>query len=295
MIAATSLQSFFHDVYRPCRLPGSCLGTIKQHQIAMRHFETFLGREPTLLDLDDDTAAGLLAWLIATKEQAPVTANKVLEKICAQWKLANRRGLVSTWPEVRRLREPKRQPRAWSLGQLSTLLDSCRQERGQICGIPADRWWYALVVVMYYTGLRIGAMLRLRCDSVDLEAGTLVAEAETQKQLAEQRFKLPPEAIDALRAIWSPKREFVFPWPKSITLLWRDFKAILERASLPSDRRSKFHRIRKTSASYLKKAGGNPTEHMGHSSAAVTEAYIDDDIAGSRSQCHLLPPPGGAS
>jgi integrase len=53
---------------------------------------------------------------------------------------------------------------------------------------------------------------------------------------------------------------------------------ILERAGLPKDRRCKFHKIRKTTASYYEAAGGSAQRLLDHSSPAVTRKYLDPRI-----------------
>jgi integrase len=60
--------------------------------------------------------------------------------------------------------------------------------------------------------------------------------------------------------------------------LWHKFGQVLARAGLPTDAKSKFHRIRRTVASYYEAAGGNATELLGHSSRKVTTAYLDKRV-----------------
>ena len=56
----------------------------------------------------------------------------------------------------------------------------------------------------------------------------------------------------------------------------------------PATRRDKFHKIRRTVASYFKKAGGDATELLGHSGPEVTKAYIDKTIVGKVHASDLL-------
>ena len=76
--------------------------------------------------------------------------------------------------------------------------------------------------------------------------------------------------------------------PKTLIRHYRD---ILRRAGLPSDAKDLFHKIRKTTASYIKAAGGNPTDRLGHSSDQVTKAYLDPRIAQPPRAVNLLPRP----
>jgi hypothetical protein len=66
------------------------------------------------------------------------------------------------------------------------------------------------------------------------------------------------QSLAALKQIRS-KDGLVFPWPWCQSYLWKAFGDFLKRAGLPHDGKSKFHRIRKTVASYAEAAGGNAT------------------------------------
>lgn len=283
------LRQFFEDCYRPRRLLGGSASTTRHYRILFAHFHNCLEREPMLTDLEEDTVCRFLAWLAA--RQSAVTANKYIEKLSAVWRYANRRGEVSTWPELPKLRQPRRVPEAWSLDQVGVLLSTCRLQTGQVAGVPAEGWWFALCVTLYYTGVRIGALLALRFSDVNFAAGTVTFRAETQKNFSDQKFSLPHLVLESLAAIEFPQRELVFPWPRSPNLLWGYYEKILDQAKLPNDRRSKFHRLRRTSASHLAAAGGNATQHLGHSGPGVTKAYLDPEILGDSKQCFLLPPP----
>ena len=117
--------------------------------------------------------------------------------------------------------------------------------------------------------------------------------AETRKfGLADKMSELPPVAVEALRAIGQPCRDLVFPWPKCESELWTQYGKILKRAGLTRDRKSKFHRMRRSAASHYEAAGGNATELCGHSTRRVTRAYLDPRIATVVQPARLLFTPG---
>ena len=80
----------------------------------------------------------------------------------------------------------------------------------------------------------------------------------------------------------------MFPWPYSYTYLWTEYGRLLRLAGLPSDAKSKFHRIRKTAASYAEAAGGNATAMLRHSKREVTEAYLDPRICQQQQPVDVL-------
>lgn len=62
-------------------------------------------------------------------------------------------------------------------------------------------------------------------------------------------------------------------------------------AGLPSGRDCKPQRLRRSHATHLKAAGGDPTLALGHSSEEVTRRYyLDPVILGDESPAALLPP-----
>lgn len=293
-----SLLEFFESTYAPIRLPAASPHTLKNFRIAIGRLERHLGRPPELSDLTDDTIAGL-AFAMGQSDVpgimvgSVVTLNTNLKKLRAVWNFAARRGVVPDWPEVGDVREPKRIPRCWSLEQFATLLKACQAAKGEICGVPASGWWHALHLFIYATGARYTAAMALRWRDVNLETGVVTLLAENQKQFADQQFRLPPFALEALAAIRQPEREAVWPWPSGGGRgVYYHYAELLRRAGLPNDdRKLKFHALRKLSASLLKAAGGDPTQHLGHSSPRVTAVYLVPEIVGVVSQCHLLPDP----
>jgi integrase len=219
--------------------------------------------------------------------------NKGLDKILAQWRFLQRKGIVSTYPEVRRLPEPTRIPKAWLTSEAERLLVACSETDGMIAGISAANWWYAIHLVIYDTGERIGAVLGLRWDDLDVDTGWLTIRAELRKGKKNPLMrKLRPGTLESLRAMILPKRDVIFAWDRNFTQLFPHYKKIRERAGLATDRRSGFHRMRRTVASYFKAAGGDATELLDHSARSVTQAYLDPRIVTQVQAMDLLPPIG---
>jgi integrase len=177
---------------------------------------------------------------------------------------------------MRTIRVPERVPRAWLIDEFRKLLVACEGEHGEICGVPASLWFRSILQAAYWTGERIGGLLALEWQDVEPQA--VVFRAEGRKgQRADIYRPIPPECYEAIMTT-KTKRKIVFDWDRSYTLIWHRLGRICERAGLPNDRMSKFHRVRKTSASYYAAAGGDPQTLMGHSSPAVTRKYLDPRI-----------------
>jgi integrase len=174
--------------------------------------------------------------------------------------------------------------------ELSRLLESCRRQSGTIAGISAADWWVGLHYVIYDTGERITAVRSLRLIDVDLVDGWVTFPAAVRKGGKRARVqRLHSQTIDHLARTVSPSRTLLFPWDRCEAMLYYRYKQILRSAGLPADHRSKFHRMRRTVASYFKRHGGDATELLGHSSRKVTEAYLDPRIVQQTQAVDLLP------
>ncbi len=152
----------------------------------------------------------------------------------------------------------------------------------------ANSWWTALLLVCFDSGERISAVMALTWDRVDLRTRWVRFRAEERKGGVEDSpVRLSRDAAAALRKLPHNSAE-VFPWPRSKTYLWHQYGRLLKEAGLPSDAKSKFHRIRRTVASYAEAAGGNATAMLRHSKREVTEAYLDPRIVKKQQPADVL-------
>lgn len=285
------LRAVYLDLYRPHKLAGCSEKTHRQYLVQFGHLERFLRRPATLGDLNDDTLIRCMGWL--RKSRSAPTVNKFRSHMLALWRFLARKHVVPVWPDVLALKEPERIPRAWSPDELGTLLAAARATEGRIGSVPAGLWWFALLLVCWDTGERITAVRLCRWDDLDFAGRWIYFPAENRKGgKRDRQFRLHPDTIAALKAIRSPARERVFFWPWTETSLWSHFTRILVRAGLPHDRKSKFHRIRRSVATHAEAAGLNATEILGHSCRRVTEGYLDPRFLDKPQAADVLFRPG---
>lgn len=281
------LLDFFETVYDPLRLRGKSELTRHHYRVQIRHFHRYLRRAPTLADLTDDGVARFLSWF--RKGRSPATVNKARNCLLAMWRLAARKTLVAVWPDVAPEPEPERVPRAWMPEELTKLFGACQLEEGEVGGVPAAKWFRCIHLCMWDTAERVHAVMALRWSDVDLANGWVIVPAEARKgKHRDKAFSLHPDTVAALREIQEPRRELVFPWPFDVSYLYVRYKKLLRRAGLPTDRKSKFHRMRKSAASYMEAAGGNATDFLDHSSRDTTKAYLDPRICHRQQASSLL-------
>ena len=267
------LQLVLRDFYAP--LTGVCDRTITLYGYTLRSWAEVLGRPPETTDLEELTVARFLAYRV--RKMSAATAAKDRAQIRAMWEFCARRKLCDTWPQLPRIIVPERIPEAWLTDEMKSILVSASEEQGRIGGYPAAAVWKAILLLCYDTGERIASVVDVRAS--DVRGCNVIFRAEERKGGRRDIMReLSVECADALLAIRRGPDDTAIPWDRHRTCLWRILKIILQRAGLPSDRRCKFHRIRKTTASYYEAAGGSAQLLLDHSSPAVTKKYLDPRI-----------------
>lgn len=278
-----TLAGVVRDLYAPLR--GISDRTVVIYEGTLRRLAEFLGHEPTLDDLDEIVIAKFLSHRVRTA--SPGSAAKDRACLRALWEFCARRKLTEKWPEVRPITVPERVPRAWLLDEFERLLAACNDEYGEVVGVPARLWFRAILLTAYWTGERIGALLTLEWGDVDNDA--ILFRAEGRKGRREDIYRpIPPECYAAIQAIRTNRR-IVFDWDRSYTLIWGRLGKICQRAGLPNDRMSKFHRVRKTSASYYEAGGGDAQQLLAHKNRGTTKRYLDPRIVKAQAATEILP------
>lgn len=192
--------------------------------------------------------------------------------------------------DPRDCRPPKivrRRPTAWRPDELARIVGACRMARWERGWGP--RHWEALTVAAYETGLRIGTLLLADVAHLDEHACTLYVPGEHQKSREETVHPLHRETAVMLATL--PRRDTrLFPWPFNRRVIWKRYGEILRRAGLPDTSRDKFHKLRRTSYTYVAAAQGVPaaTEHAAHR-GDLSEFYLDRQFVPRPSPLDALP------
>ncbi len=106
---------------------------------------------------------------------------------------------------------------------------AARTASGTIAGIPAMWYWPALFLVAFDSGERIGAIMALEWQSVDLPSGWICFAAETRKgQRADSMVPIAPDTVEAVRRLKRRAGGYVFPWPYHPTYIWKRLGLLLE-------------------------------------------------------------------
>jgi integrase len=233
---------------------------------------------------------------------SPITVNNYGARLFAIWRSAAETGAVARGPRVRKLREPRNKPDAWSIDELTRIFQAAAAFRSDawIGPVPSSLWWVAILSVTYETALRRGSLFAIQPADIDLKAGTLYVDGQDMKDGDGQEYQLSRGTVRALEQIWQPPRKFVFRTDLSINdkafgnMVGRDFKKILAAAGIqPSRRRSLhlFHKMRRSTATKVTAELGIAAAAalLGHSTEYVTKRYIDKSLLPGRNVTDVLP------
>lgn len=269
-----------------------CEHTRDQYRFAVNDLAKAIESDPCVSDLTDDSLCAMISHM-QSRGLAPKTINERAGRIRALWRWLADRGRVSTRPTIGNIPEPKRIPLAWSHEELSALFAACDEWVVDYEGVSGSRWWRSLHHVAWDTGERISAMLDCRWDWVSGEWLAIPAESRKGKT-SDRVYKLAPDTRRCLASMRSPDRELIWPWPLSRSSLWCHYRRLRKIAGLSLDRRSAFHRIRRSVATHAEAAGGNATELLDHSDRRLTkESYLDPRfLQGSHAVDYLFRPAG---
>jgi integrase len=296
---AMTLRELLHDRIAP--LKNLSARSVTMYDATLDRFRDFLSHEPAVDDLDDLTAAKFLRWRQTHqhskyKKISPASLAKDSAHLRSLWTwLAKKRwkksdGELIEFPDYARPRVPKPVPKAFNAAELAKLVEAARHRKGYIAGKPAAWYWVTKLQAMFQTGERIGAVLELRWEQVDLERHTLTFLAATRKGHRETITReITPALAKALAMQQGAPSERVWPWldDRKALSIYPSLKVLCRSAGVPYH---PFHSIRKATASYLKRAGISAKKQLGHSSEQMAEDhYYDEDITGRESNLGYLP------
>jgi integrase len=213
--------------------------------------------------------------LLELSNTSPATVNKELRHIRAALRKARKWGMLAEVPEIEMLKEPQHDPDFIDDATFKSLYEACDKmtRPGNMPYEPAD-WWRALLCFAYMTGWRIGEILELRREDLDLTTGVAKVAAEVTKGRREARIELPAAVIAHLKGI-EGFADRVFEWPHHERTLWADFAALKVEAGATFA--GAFHRFRFGFANAnVDSMDANLLQQlMGHQDPQTTRHYIN--------------------
>src|SRR5262245_33659904 len=232
--------SSFRQEYESKVLPGLAPRSQEEVKLVLNHFERIIKPERVY-----SLSTASIDLYIATRrtEQrkkkggllSSVTINSNLRHLKSVLPVAVDWGYLQALPKFRFEREPKKLPRYVTGDHFAAIYSTCDQAkkpRGHSERGGAD-WWRALLATAYLIGWRIGDLLNLRRENVDLTAGTALIrwDAEGNKGKRDKLVKLHPVIVEHLRQLAGFDPHF-FPWNYRRLTLQRHFAHIQRAAGI---------------------------------------------------------------
>lgn len=265
------LTAFIENHYFPHN-PSTKPGTIRLHKIAIKKLGQFLGRPPTLDDLNNDTIGKFLLQCMQSG-LAPATVNTQRSKLLALWRHANTMGLIRLGPLVKQIKEPDRLPTALTVDQLNQLILNFDNVQGETGGLSNSSILRACFAIQFYTGARIGEVRQLEWR--DISGNTITFRAEIRKCGRRSLVRTVPQtAIRTLDGLKKKDRR-IFPelTQNKIAII---YGRLFDLAQVDRPKFKTSHLLRSTHATLVNLAGGDASASLGHCSPATTQkSYLD--------------------
>lgn len=288
-----TLRELLRDRYAPVRGLSDRSVVIYSH--TLDRFRDFLGREPAVADLEEETIGAFLTWRGRTIHSprrgrpSPATVRKDQNQLVSLARYAFHKRILETFPIVKPIRVPQPLPRGFTADDVSALIREARKRTRAVAGLPSAWWWSTLIHAAWQTGCRIGELRALRWGCVDPDRRELVFLAATRKgSTRDIARRITPELAAEMEQHRQPPAALVWPWIGHPTALYKSMEILCRKAGTPQKR---FHALRRASASYVAAGGGDPVTHLDHASPVTTSRhYIDDRILIRPDGLSFLPP-----
>jgi hypothetical protein len=280
-VSQITLRHLLETEFLPKNTRLTCERSRNQYRFAVNNLQELLGREPVLADLTDDNVIRLLNWLRSAKKLHPRTCNDRRGRLNRFWSWLSARGVIATRPTNEPLKEPRRMPDARTKEQLIALMDACRRAAGAIGSLPANVFWTALHLLSWDTAARTHEILyAFRWERIDWQTGWIRIPADGRKGAVKPAaYRLQSDTLEFLATFRQPAGP-ILGWSMQESRFYQLYKQLLISAGLPHTRYDGLQKMRRTHASWLASAGGDPRRSLLHSNQATTERfYLDPTIA----------------
>ena len=287
--------------------------TIRLLQTSEMHFRNYLRREPLLSDLTDRNMAGFIRHRQGLG-RADATVEREAAKLMCLWRYAASRAWALP-PMIRIEKAKPGEPVAFLRHELRLLFRGARRYDTQIvpgshggrrvgerpAAIQGGALLYPLLWVLWDTAERIGALCEVKREDFRpsygwfgrINGGWLTITARKGGGRPMTRKLRRTTAVEIMRLLEMHQHPKLFGVIHRGTMYYH-LEKLLRQCGLPTDRKHKFHCMRRSHASYLKRSGGDATDSLGDSSEEITRVrYFDRRITQRRQHVDYLFSPLG--
>jgi integrase len=230
----------FRAEYKEKVLEGMGIGNRLETLNALNHFERLV--KPNLMRSIDSTT--IMDFVAKRRSQrgrkktsivSPATINKELRELRAALKKARTKKYMTEAPAFDFLKQPRKLAIYVPPDHFAKLYGACDAARWpeQRPFSPAD-FWRGLLIMAYMTGWRIGALMALRWEDVDLDAGRAKSRAEDNKGKRDDFIPLHAIVVEHLRKLKNFHLH-VFAWDHERRDLFQELHRIEDAAGVKPD------------------------------------------------------------
>ncbi len=186
--------------------------TLKRYAGIMNNFKEFLkAKYPMLAYLDklgQEHFEGYKEYRRNVKNKNPVTINCELDMLGNLFRCLKIKKYITSNPveDVKRLQEPYKEERYFTIQEVEQIFDYCKSERRRI---P----WYVIFATFFYTGMRRNELRFLEWKDVDFDKGSIMVRHKDgfkPKTDTARRIPIHPELLPILRSLNRNKSNYVF-------------------------------------------------------------------------------------
>lgn len=252
---------------------GLADNTISAYRRDLRQYSLFMGEGP----LSSERVGRYLEWLAESGLSAGSVARKLAAVKSYHRFMSEEEGMVDPTVGVSGPKQPQRLPKALTIHEVLTLLDT------PSIATVGGRRDAALLEFLYSTGCRVSEAVGLDLVHLDLEEGAALVTGKGSRQ----RITLLGEAARKAVNVWLLDRSELVKGSTGAVFLnlrgtrltrvgaWGIVKRAAERAGIPADRVSP-HVLRHSAATHMVEGGADlraVQEMLGHASLSTTEVY----------------------
>ena len=274
----------FREEYDRTVLATLGAGNRKLTERSLRHFERIV-RPQRMSSITSENVARFAAG--RERENGPggrplsrATVNLELRHLRAVFNFAAEWGFVDHAPKVRMLKVGRKLPVWVTPDHFAAMYAACdTADRPDLPNVAAADWWRGLLTYCYMTGWRIGQVLAMQWENVDMDTGRVYAPASDTKGKRDVLQALHPVVVDHLHRVRS-FHPLVFSDALSERRLYQHFHRLQDAADVRPERSGKphygFHDLRRAFATMNadRLTADALQSLMQHTSYQTTQGYI---------------------
>lgn len=230
--------------------------------------------------INRDLANQFVDWL-KVRPISPTTMHTRRRRFSTLWRAAYDCGMCPVFGPFRRIKVPKKSPKAWSIDCIRFLLSEVSKDDSPWTnGIDSATYWGSLISAAWDTGMRLGDLLSLKINDIEVDhkSGFGSLHHICSKVQKEQISVINPGTMKLILKCSRMGRETEFIWPLRLDRrqFYRDAKSRFKAAGLNGT----FRFIRRSAVTHAESlCAGMGQRLAGHSDGRVTrESYIDPTL-----------------